>query len=62
MIFARNENGKVYTPVVKGERTGYGLDEAATDVVSKMPRWNPGQIKGKNVKSYYSLPITFRIN
>ena len=62
VVFAVDENGKVYTPVVKGERTGYGLDEAATDVVSKMPRWNPGQIKGKNVKSYYSLPITFRIN
>jgi protein TonB len=38
------------------------LDEAATTVVSKMPRWNPGQIKGKNVKSYYNLPISFKIN
>ena len=62
VVFAVDENGKVYTPSIKGERTGYGLDESATVVVSKMPRWNPGQIKGKNVKSYYNLPITFKIN
>ncbi len=62
VMFAVDENGKVYTPVVKGSRAGYGLDEEATRVVSKMPTWNPGQIKGKNVKSYYTLPITFQIN
>ncbi len=62
VMFAVDENGKVYTPVVTGDRAGYGLDEEATRVVSKMPTWNPGQIKGKNVKSYYTLPITFRIN
>jgi TonB family protein len=62
VIFAVDENGKVYTPVIKGKRAGYGLDEEATRVVSRMPTWNPGQIKGKNVKSYYTLPITFQIN
>lgn len=62
VMFAVDENGKVYTPVVTGNRAGYGLDEEATRVVSKMPTWNPGQIKGKNVKSYYTLPITFQIN
>ncbi|MDE3253121.1 MAG: energy transducer TonB [Bacteroidota bacterium] len=60
--FAVDENGKVYTPRIKGDREGYGLDEASLDVVSKMPRWNPGQIKGKNVKSYYTLPISFEIH
>jgi protein TonB len=62
VMFAVDENGRVYTPVVTGDRTGYGLDEEAARVVSKMPTWNPGQIKGRNVKSYYTLPITFRIN
>jgi len=61
VMFAVDENGKVYTPFVKGSRQGYGLDEEATKVVSRMPRWNPGQIKGKNVKSYYTLPISFQI-
>lgn len=62
VMFAVDETGRVYTPVVSGDRAGYGLDEEATRVVSKMPTWNPGQIKGKNVKSYYTLPITFQIN
>lgn len=62
IVFAVDERGKVYTPRIMGEKEGYGLDEAAINVVSKMPTWNPGQIKGVNVKSYYTLPITFRIN
>jgi protein TonB len=62
VVFAVDENGRVYTPYIKGSRAGYGLDEEATRVVSKMPTWNPGQIKGRNVKSYYSLPISFVIN
>lgn len=62
VIFAVDENGKVYTPRLKGVKEGYGLDEASLTVVGKMPKWNPGQIKGKNVKSYYSLPISFVIN
>ena len=62
VVFAVDENGKVYTPMIKGNKAGYGLDDASLDVVNKMPRWNPGQIKGKNVKSYYTLPISFKIN
>lgn len=62
VMFAVDENGRVYTPVVTGDRVGYGLDEEAARVVAKMPTWNPGQIKGKNVKSYYTLPITFRLD
>ncbi len=61
VVFAVDEAGKVYTPFIKGDRAGYGLDEEANRVVSKMPTWNPGQIKGKNVKSYYTLPISFQI-
>ncbi len=60
--FAIDESGKLYNPMIKGDLAGYGLDQASLDVVNKMPRWNPGQIKGKNVKSYYTLPITFKIN
>ena len=59
--YAVDEKGKVYTPFIKGAIQGYGLDEAALTVVSKMPTWNPGKIKGKNVKSYYTLPINFKI-
>lgn len=62
VVFAVDENGTVYTPSTKGEALGYGLDEAAANVVRKMPRWNPGSIKGKNVKTRFTLPITFQIN
>lgn len=62
VVFAVDEAGKVYTPRLRNEKEGYGLDEASLNVVSKMPKWNPGQIKGKNVKSYYTLPISFVIH
>ena len=62
VLFAVDENGKVYTPMTKGDKVGYGLDEEAARVISKMPKWNPGSIKGKNVKTRFTLPITFQID
>ena len=62
VLFAVDENGNVYTPMTKGEKVGYGLDEEAARVIGKMPKWNPGSIKGKNVKTRFTLPITFQIN
>lgn len=62
VVFAVDENGMVYTPMTKGEKLGYGLDEEAARVISKMPKWNPGSIKGKNVKTRFTLPINFQIN
>ena len=43
--------------VLKG--IGYGCDSAATQVVAKMPKWNPGLINGKPVRVRYTLPFTF---
>ncbi len=61
LTFAVDENGKVYSPAVKGETLGYGLDDEAIRVVNQMPKWTPGRIKGKNVKTYYDLPITYTL-
>lgn len=61
VVFAVDETGKVYSPEVKGEKLGYGLDDEAMKVVNQMPKWTPGRIKGKNVKTYYTLPITFTL-
>lgn len=61
VTFAVDENGKVYAPVIKGDRLGYGLDDEAMKVIEAMPKWTPGRIKGKNVKTYYDLPITFTL-
>jgi TonB family protein len=61
VTFAVDEKGNVYSPQIKDEKLGYGLDDEALNVIKKMPKWTPGSIKGKNVKSYYDLPITFAL-
>lgn len=60
--FAVDEQGKVYKPSVVSGRLGYGLEEEALRVVQQMPKWSPGQIKGKNVKTRFTLPITYQIS
>ncbi len=37
------------------------LDAEAERVVSEMPRWTPGIQDDKNVKVYFTLPITFKL-
>jgi protein TonB len=61
VYFAVDEEGKIYTPTIISSKIGYGLEEEAMRVVNKMPKWNPGQIKGKNVKTKFTLPITYQI-
>lgn len=62
VTFAVDENGKLYSPKLIGQRIGDGLEEEALRVVNKMPKWTPGQIKGKNVKTQFTLPIRFQIS
>ena len=38
------------------------LDEEALRVVRYMPRWQPGKQSGKNVRVFFTLPISFRLN
>jgi periplasmic protein TonB len=59
--FAVDETGKLSSPKVISPRIGYGIEEEALRVVNKMPTWTPGRIKGKNVKTYYTLPIRFQL-
>jgi len=40
---------------------GGGCGEAAAAVVAKMPKWNPGQHKGKAVNVEYKLPVKFKL-
>ena len=37
------------------------LEKEAVRVVKSMPKWIPGKIDGNPVRSYFSLPITFRL-
>ncbi len=61
LIFSVDENGKIYQPVLAGNKIGYGIEEEAIRVFGKMPTWTPGKIKGKNVKTKYTLPIRFQL-
>jgi hypothetical protein len=54
-----DETGKLSNPEVMGKRVAYGLEAEALRVVSQMPAWNPGQLKGKNVKTRFTLPVKF---
>lgn len=47
--------------VLKGITTCPACDAEAIRVVSCMPRWRPAKYKGKPIKSYYHLPLSFRI-
>ena len=59
--FAVDENGKLYAPVVTSPIIGYGIEQEALRVFNKMPKWTPGRIKGKNVKTRFSLPVNFQL-
>jgi periplasmic protein TonB len=40
----------------------YGCDKEARRVVAMMPKWRPAKLKGKPVKCYFTLPITFTLD
>lgn len=62
LTFAVDESGKVYAPKVVSKNIGYGIEPEALRVFNKMPKWTPGKIKGKNVKTKYTLPIKFKLD
>jgi len=41
---------------------GYGLAKGAEKVVRQGPKWNPGKVNGRIVRSYHSQPLTFVIS
>ncbi|HEV8508040.1 MAG TPA: energy transducer TonB [Chitinophagaceae bacterium] len=59
--FVVDENGSVSNAKVIGNQLGNGLDEEAVRVISGMPKWTPGKVKGKDVKTRMVLPITYKI-
>ena len=61
LTFVVDENGKLTSLKTTGEKIGYGLEEEALRIVNKMPVWNPGKLKGKNVKTSFTLPVTFQL-
>lgn len=58
--FVIDEQGNVKDPMVVREVDPL-LDQAALDVVSRMPQWSPGKQNGKAVKVSMSVPISFAL-
>lgn len=58
--FVVEKDGRVSNPTIyKG--VDKDLDREALRVVSKMPKWQPGKNNGVPVRSYFNLPVTFRL-
>ena len=45
--FGIDENGNISNVKTLGNKIGYGLEEEAVKVISNMPKWTPGIVKGK---------------
>ena len=59
--FIVEKDGQVSTPQVV--RSVYpALDEEALRVIRCMPKWKPGKQNGKEVRVFFTLPVTFRLN
>ena len=56
--FVINENGQVTDPAVL-RRVDKDLDKEAIRIIKSMPRWIPGEHKGKKVKVRLTLPVQF---
>ena len=59
--FVVNENGTISDVKTVGTKLGYGLEEEAISVVRNLPKWTPGKVGGKNVKTRLSVPITYKL-
>lgn len=59
--FVVNRDGSIVDPVVLRSVDPY-LDKEALRVVSAMPKWKPGEQRGKTVRVKFTLPIQFRLN
>lgn len=58
--FIVNKNGDIQdATVVRG--VDKDLDREALRVVNKMPKWLPGMNNGVPVRSYFNMPITFKL-
>ncbi|HEY1871130.1 MAG TPA: energy transducer TonB, partial [Chitinophagaceae bacterium] len=59
--FVVDENGDVMDAKAIGKPVGNGLDDAAVKAISNMPKWTPGKVKGKDVKTRVVLPVTYKM-
>ncbi len=55
------EDGSIQNiTVMKGITECRECDDEAQKVLVRMPKWKPARLKGKRVKSYFNIPISFK--
>jgi protein TonB len=59
--FVVDDKGDISDVKTIGNKLGYGLEEEAVKVVNKLSKWTPGKVKGKNVKTRLTVPITYKL-
>lgn len=58
--FVVNRDGSIVdAEVIRG--VDPSLDKEALRVINSMPKWSPGQQRGKPVRVKYTVPVTFRL-
>ncbi|RQO31060.1 hypothetical protein DBR32_10165 [Taibaiella sp. KBW10] len=61
ITFIVEKDGSISTVKANGNRPGGGLTEEAIRVVRAMPKWQPGMNKGVPVRTFFAIPITFKL-
>lgn len=59
--FIVEKDGSISNVVLKRD-IGSGCGEEAVRVVKMMPKWTPGKQKGKEVRTQFVLPVSFKLN
>ncbi|MCQ2066561.1 MAG: TonB family protein [Bacteroidaceae bacterium] len=59
--FIVNKDGSIVEPEVVKSVNPY-LDKEALRVIAAMPKWSPGEQRGKPVRVKYTVPVNFKLN
>ena len=59
--FIVNRDGSIVDPEVVKSVNPY-LDKEALRVISTMPKWSPGEQRGKPVRVKFTVPVNFKLN
>lgn len=59
--FVVNKDGSIVDVEVVRSGGDASLDKEAVRVIKSMPKWNPGQQRGKPVRVKYTVPVNFKL-
>ena len=59
--FVVNTDGSIVNVEVVRSGGDASLDKEAVRVIKSMPKWHPGQQRGKPVRVKYTVPVNFKL-